>query len=58
MEVLYRDDPYLVRYHAANALLSLLGTTELDPVDLSGSRANRAVNLDKVGRMLQERLGR
>lgn len=53
-DVLHRDDPYLVRYHAAKALLSLLGTTEFEPVDLSGSRAQRAANLERVGEMLQQ----
>ena len=56
LEVLHRDDPYLVRYHAANALLALLGTTELTPVDLAGNRPSRAANLETVGRMLQERI--
>jgi hypothetical protein len=54
LEVLHRDDPYLVRYHAAEALLALLGTTELEPIDLAESRADRAANLETVGRMLEE----
>ena len=53
-DVLHRDDPYLVRYHAAKALLSLLGTTEFEPVDLSGNRPRRAANLERVGEMLRE----
>ena len=32
LEVLRRDHPYLVRYHAAEALVSLLGTIEVAPV--------------------------
>jgi hypothetical protein len=54
-DVLHRDDPYLIRYHAAQALLSLLGTTELEPVDLSANRPRLAANLERVGEMLRER---
>ena len=55
LDVVHRDDPYLVRYHAAKALLTLLGTTELQPVDLSGNRPRRAANLERVSEMLRER---
>ena len=57
LEVLHRDVPYLVRYHAAAALLGLLQTTRFDPVDLSGNREGQATRLVAVARMLQERLG-
>jgi hypothetical protein len=56
LEVLRRDDPYLVRYHAAGALLALLGPQELEPVDLAAERPGRAANLDAVVRILRERL--
>jgi hypothetical protein len=56
LEVLRRDDPYLVRYHAAKALLALLGTAELAPVDLSADRAGQPARLDVVEQMLRARL--
>ena len=56
LEVLRRDDPYLVRYHAAAALLALLGMADIAPVDLSAERAGRAARLDVVERKLRERL--
>jgi len=54
--VLRRDDPYLVRYHAAAALLVLLGPQASDPVDLAAERPSRAANLDAVERILRDRL--
>ena len=56
LEVLHRDAPYLVRYHAAQALLEMLSTTAFDPVNLSGSRAGQEARLEAVSRLLQERL--
>jgi hypothetical protein len=56
LEVLRRDDPYLVRYHAAQALLGLLGLSEFSPVDLSADRAGQQVRLDAVERILRERV--
>ena len=56
MEVLHRDLPYLVRYHAAT-LLALLRTTEFAAVDLSADREGQEARLAAVGRMLQKRLG-
>jgi membrane protease YdiL (CAAX protease family) len=53
IDVLRRDAPYLVRYHAAAALIQLLGTTTFEPVDLSADRPDRAANLDALGRMVQ-----
>jgi hypothetical protein len=55
LDVLHRDDPYLVRYHAAKALLTLLGTEQFQPVDLAGNRADRAANLETIGMMLRDR---
>jgi hypothetical protein len=56
LDVLRRDFTYLVRYHAAAALLALLGTTEFDPVDLTAGRPGEAAALDALERLLQERL--
>jgi len=56
LEVLRRGSTYLVRYHAAVALLTLLGTTEFDPVDLTAGRPGEAARLDALERLLQERL--
>ena len=56
LEVLRCDNPYLVRYHAAGALLLLLGTEKFEPVDLSADRPGRAASLDEVERLLLERL--
>ena len=56
LEVLRGDDPYLVRYHAANALLALLGTAEFAPVDLSADRPGQVARVDAVEKMLLERL--
>ena len=56
LEVLRSDSTYLVRYHAAVALLALLDTTELDPVDLTAGRPGEAARLDALERLLQERL--
>jgi hypothetical protein len=55
--VLRGDDPYLVRYHAAGALLGLLGTAALERVELSADRPTRSSNIDAVERMLRDRLG-
>ena len=57
LDVLHRDLPYLVRYHAATALLALLGTTEFDAVDLSADRAGQDVRLRAVGQLLHTQLG-
>ena len=56
LEILRRPEPYLVRYHAANALLALLGTTELAPADLAADRPDRQARLDLAERMLRDRL--
>jgi len=56
LEVLRGDYPYLVRYHAADALLALLGTTEFEPVDLSGGRPGEVGRLETVERLLHEGL--
>ena len=57
LEVLHRDDPYLVRYHAAKALLAMLATVEFAPVDLSANRDGQQARLDAVTGLLQERVG-
>jgi hypothetical protein len=57
LEVLRRNEPYLVRYHAASALLALLGTKEFDPVELSAeARPEIAANLEAVETLLRRRL--
>lgn len=56
MEVLRRNYDYLVRYHAAEALLVLLGTAESDPVALAAGRSGQAARLDVLEQRLQERL--
>jgi hypothetical protein len=58
LDVVRRDsEEYLVRYHAAAALLALLGTSIFEPVDLSGDRPQRAANIAAVEEMLRERIG-
>lgn len=58
LDVVRRDsEEYLVRYHAAAALLALLGTSIFEPVDLSADRPQRVANLDRVEEMLRERIG-
>jgi hypothetical protein len=54
--VLRSKDPYLVRYHAAGALLSLLGTKAFEPAALSAERPDRAAHLDAIEQMLKDRL--
>jgi len=56
LEVLRRDSTYLVRYHAAVALLALLDTAEFDPVDLTAGRPGEAARLDALEGLLRERL--
>lgn len=56
LEVLRGDYAYLVRYHAADALLALLGTTEFDSVDLTAGRPGEDARLDALQRLLEERL--
>mgnify|MGYP001823734355 CR=1 FL=1 len=56
LDVVRRESTYLVRYHAAAALLALLGTAEFDPVDLTAGRPGEAAALDALERLLQERL--
>jgi hypothetical protein len=56
LEILRRSEPYLVRYHAAKALLALLSTTQFAAVDLAADRPDRQARLDLVDRMLRERL--
>jgi hypothetical protein len=56
LDVLRREDPYLVRYHAAEALLALLHTQAFEPSELAAERPARAANIDRVERMLRERL--
>jgi hypothetical protein len=57
LDVLRRDsEPYLIRYHAAGALLALLGAPVFQPVELSRDYPQRAQNLDTVEGILKERL--
>jgi hypothetical protein len=57
IEVLRRDsEEYLIRYHAAAALLKLIGTSTFEPADLSAEHPQRAANLDTVEELLRERL--
>ena len=49
--------PYLVRYHAAAALLELLGSHEVHPVDLAADRPQRAAAIDAIEAALRDRLG-
>lgn len=55
--VLESDADYLHRYHAADALLKLLGYDGLQPVDLSADHAMRDENIASVRRELEERIG-
>jgi hypothetical protein len=58
LEVIRRDtEPYLIRSHAASALLALLGASNFEPVDLSADRPQRAANIAAVEEMLRERIG-
>jgi hypothetical protein len=57
LDVLRRgSEEYLTRYHAAAALLELLGTASFEPADLSAEHRQRAANLDTVEEILRERL--
>ena len=56
LEVLRSDADYLVRYHAATALLSLLGPVGMEAVDLSAGRAGQDGRLKAVEQMVRERL--
>ena len=56
LDVLRSDADYLVRYHAAAALLSLLGSADLDPVDLAADHAGQDVRLEAVEQMVREHL--
>ena len=55
LKVLWSDADYLVRYHAASALLSLLGRTDLEAVDLAANRAGQDARLAAVEQMVRER---
>ncbi len=55
--VLESDADYLHRYHAADALLKLLGYDGLRPVDLSADHSLRDQNIACVRRELEERIG-
>ena len=56
LEVLRSEAPYLVRYHAATALLSLLGSADLTPVDLAADRTGQDARLEAVEQMVRARL--
>lgn len=56
LEILRRHEPYLVRYHAAAALLALLGPVPFEPVELS-ARPDRVARIDAVEKMVRERSG-
>ena len=56
LDVVRGPADYLVRYHAADALLALLQTTVFEAVDLTGGRDGGAERLDVVERLLRERL--
>jgi hypothetical protein len=55
--VLTADIDYLYRYHAAAALIQLLGDTHFQAVDLSGNPINIQTHLPKVREMLVQRIG-
>lgn len=56
LEVLRGDYTYLVRYHAAEALLALLETTDFEPADVAAARPDQAASLDAVERLLHDRI--
>jgi hypothetical protein len=56
-DVLNRRIDYLFRYHAAAALLQLLGETRLKAVDLSGDRPEREDNLRLIESRLRQKIG-
>jgi hypothetical protein len=56
LSVVRGENPYLVRYHAAGALLLLLGTKKFEQVELAAERPGRVANIDAVERMLRDRL--
>jgi hypothetical protein len=56
-DVLNRRIDYLFRYHAAAALLQLLGETRLKAVDLSGDRPEREDNLRRIESRLRQKIG-
>ena len=49
--------PYLHRYHCAAALLTLLGTTEYAPSQLTVEHLNPGPWLDEVAKVLESRIG-
>ncbi len=56
--VLRSSDPYLVRYHAASALLTLLRTDAFEPAQLAADRPDRLSSIDAVEQLVKERLSR
>lgn len=57
LEVTRRDsEEYLIRYHAASALLTLLGTSDFEAVHLAKESPQRAANLDVVEGVLRKQL--
>jgi len=57
LEVLESAAPYLVRYHAAAALLRLLGERGVEPVELSAARFPLAENLARLRAEVARRIG-
>jgi hypothetical protein len=55
--VLELEVDYLYRYHAAAALLKLMGDEKREPVDLSSTREGIKERLAEVKRELTQRLG-
>lgn len=56
-QVLKKDIDYLYRYHSAAALIELLGDNEFEPVDLSTDHEKIQDNIDRLNRILIERIG-
>jgi Flp pilus assembly pilin Flp len=50
------SEPYLIRYHAAAALLGFLGNPPFEPAELAREHPQRAARLDEVERILREQL--
>lgn len=57
LSVLESDADYLHRYHAAEALLKLLGNKVLQPVDLSADHTLRDESIACIRRELEDRAG-
>ena len=57
MDILRRENAYLVRYHAAAALLALLGTDEFEPADLTAGHPGEAARVEAAERLLEKHLG-